>query len=45
VVQQFEGRLPDDPAVLQADVPGIGRYSAGQLYAHPLRNVLTTFLD
>lgn len=29
VVQKFDGRLPDDIAVLQADVPGIGRYSAG----------------
>jgi A/G-specific adenine glycosylase len=42
VVQQFDGRLPDDPAVLQADVPGIGRYSAGQRCACLLCDVLTT---
>ncbi|KIM33992.1 hypothetical protein M408DRAFT_302956 [Serendipita vermifera MAFF 305830] len=31
VVQQFDGKLPDDIAVLQADIPGIGRYSAGAI--------------
>ena len=34
VVQKFDGKLPDDAAVLQAGVPGIGRYSAGQVHVY-----------
>lgn len=31
VVDKFDGKLPDDATVLQASVPGIGRYSAGAI--------------
>ena len=41
VVQKFDGRLPDDPALLQAEVPGIGRYSAGEHYFLSVYNLLT----
>ncbi|KAG8788003.1 hypothetical protein FRC16_001479, partial [Serendipita sp. 398] len=31
VVENFDGKLPDDAATLQKEVPGIGRYSAGAI--------------
>jgi hypothetical protein len=31
VVKEFDGRLPEDPAVLEKEVPGIGRYSSGAI--------------
>lgn len=30
-LQQFEGRLPDNAKEMQANIPGIGRYSAGAI--------------
>ncbi|KAG8805690.1 hypothetical protein FRC17_005383, partial [Serendipita sp. 399] len=31
VVEKFDGKLPDDATVMQKEVPGIGRYSAGAI--------------
>ncbi|CAG8674004.1 10335_t:CDS:2, partial [Acaulospora colombiana] len=31
VVEKFDGKLPDDAALLQSDVPGIGKYSSGAI--------------
>jgi A/G-specific adenine glycosylase len=36
VVKKFQGRLPDDSAVLQDQVPGIGRYSAGNIISRTI---------
>ncbi|KAF9353382.1 hypothetical protein BGX34_011594 [Mortierella sp. NVP85] len=34
VVKDFGGVLPSDPAVLEKEVPGIGRYTAGAIASH-----------
>ncbi|KAG0198679.1 hypothetical protein BGX28_007890 [Mortierella sp. GBA30] len=34
VLKQFNGILPSDPAVLEKEVPGIGRYTAGAIVSH-----------
>ncbi|KAF9952650.1 hypothetical protein BGZ65_005142 [Modicella reniformis] len=34
VVKDFNGVLPSDPAVLEKEVPGIGRYTAGAIASH-----------
>lgn len=28
---KYNGRLPDDPAVLEKEIDGVGRYTAGAL--------------
>ncbi|GJJ68256.1 A/G-specific adenine glycosylase [Entomortierella parvispora] len=34
VVQMFGGVLPSDPAILEKEVPGVGRYTAGAIVSH-----------
>ncbi|KAF9188044.1 hypothetical protein BGZ50_001560 [Haplosporangium sp. Z 11] len=34
VLKEFNGILPSDPAVLEKEVPGIGRYTAGAIVSH-----------
>ncbi|KAG0261270.1 hypothetical protein BG011_001158 [Mortierella polycephala] len=34
VLKEFGGILPSDPAVLEKEVPGIGRYTAGAIVSH-----------
>ncbi|KAF9276872.1 hypothetical protein BGZ68_009694 [Mortierella alpina] len=34
VLKQFKGILPRDPAVLEKEVPGVGRYTAGAIVSH-----------
>ncbi|KAI7832337.1 DNA glycosylase [Gamsiella multidivaricata] len=34
VVKDFNGVLPSDPVILEKEVPGIGRYTAGAIVSH-----------
>ncbi|KAF9432735.1 hypothetical protein BGZ76_010386 [Entomortierella beljakovae] len=34
VLKDFKGILPSDPAVLEKEVPGVGRYTAGAIASH-----------
>jgi len=31
VVEMYDGHLPEDPAVLEKQIPGIGKYTAGAI--------------
>ncbi|KAF9383473.1 hypothetical protein CPC16_008899 [Podila verticillata] len=34
VMKEFNGVLPSDPAVLEKEIPGVGRYTAGAIASH-----------
>ncbi|KAF9953490.1 hypothetical protein BGZ72_005378 [Mortierella alpina] len=34
VLKQFKGILPRDPVILEKEVPGVGRYTAGAIVSH-----------
>ena len=29
MVQEYDGKIPEDVAILEKEVPGVGRYTAG----------------
>ena len=39
---KYHGRLPSDPAELEKDIPGVGRYTAGTLSLTLLRILIHT---
>lgn len=40
---KYDGRLPDDPVILEKEIDGVGRYTAGVLLVIPHSHDLTIY--